>query len=144
MGYTTQQSDILIGLGVSSISDTGNGFAQNDKTFHDYFADIEAGHMAVKKGYFLSDEDSVFKRYILDISCKGKTTFRPEYADLLQIYTLPELKKLEADRLVTLSETGVEATPLGRHFIRNICAAFDMYLQRNKAERTENKFSRAI
>ncbi len=144
MGYTTQQSAILIGLGVSSISDTGNGYAQNDKTLHDYYANIEAGELAIKKGFFLSEEDMHFKKYILDISCKGKTTFQPGYKHLLDTYTIPELKKLEADKLVVVSETGVEATPLGRHFIRNICATFDIYLQRNKAEKGEKKFSKAI
>ncbi|WP_431209558.1 radical SAM protein [Puia sp. P3] len=32
MGYTTQNSGMLIGLGMSAISDTGTAFAQNDKT----------------------------------------------------------------------------------------------------------------
>lgn len=144
MGYTTQQSAILLGLGVSSISDTGNGYAQNDKTFHDYYAAIDAGRLAVKKGCFMNEEDSHFKKYILDISCKGKTTFRPAYRDLLDTYTLPELKKLEADALVKISDTGVEATEKGRNFIRNIAATFDMHLQRNKAEKGERKFSKAI
>jgi oxygen-independent coproporphyrinogen-3 oxidase len=36
MGYTTQNTSLLLGLGVSSISDVGVAFAQNDKTLHDY------------------------------------------------------------------------------------------------------------
>src|SRR6476661_4118243 len=32
MGYTTQSTKFLLGLGVSSISDTGNALAQNEKT----------------------------------------------------------------------------------------------------------------
>lgn len=36
MGYTTQHSGMLIGLGVSAISDTGNAYAQNEKTLHQY------------------------------------------------------------------------------------------------------------
>jgi oxygen-independent coproporphyrinogen-3 oxidase len=144
MGYTTQQSAILLGLGVSSISDTGNGYAQNDKTFHDYYAAIEAGNLAVKKGCIMTEEDSHFKKYILDISCKGRTSFRPGYEDLIETYTMPELRKLEADNLVVITPTGVEATEQGRNFIRNIAATFDMHLQRNKAEKGERKFSKAI
>ena len=144
MGYTTQQSAILLGLGVSSISDTGNGYAQNQKALHDYYSDIQTGDLAIKKGFFLTEEDEHFKKYILDISCKGKTTFRPGFESLIQTYTIPELKKLEADNLIVLTDEGVEATEAGRHFIRNICVAFDMHLQRNKAEKSENKFSKAI
>ncbi len=143
MGYTTQQSDILLGLGVSSISDTGNGYAQNEKTIHDYYERINAGTLAVKKGCFLSPEDSYFKQLILDMSCKGETAFGTPYADLIADYTLPELRKLEDDGLVTLTATGVVATTAGRHFIRNICSAFDIRLQRNKASR-QQVFSKGI
>ena len=41
MGYTTSNTQLLIGLGVSSISDTGGGFAQNEKTIDGYLAQIE-------------------------------------------------------------------------------------------------------
>src|SRR6478735_10261185 len=43
MGYTTQNSGLLLGLGVSSISDTGNAFAQNQKALHDYYTSINEG-----------------------------------------------------------------------------------------------------
>ena len=144
MGYTTQKSAIMIGLGVSSISDTGYAFAQNAKILQEYYNRINAGESAVTKGYFLNEEDLCFKRYVLDISCKGKTTFKPEFRDLLEKYTIPELKKLEADELVVLTDTGVEATAKGRHFIRNICGAFDMYLLRSNLNAEDRKFSRAI
>jgi oxygen-independent coproporphyrinogen-3 oxidase len=36
MGYTTQNTGLLLGLGVSSISDAGTAFAQNEKTLHNY------------------------------------------------------------------------------------------------------------
>src|SRR6185369_4133747 len=80
MGYTTQKSSILLGLGVSSISDVGNAFAQNKKALHEYYESIEKNELAVFRGYFLNNEDVAFRKYILDISCKGCTTFKP--ADL--------------------------------------------------------------
>jgi len=144
MGYTTQQSAIMIGLGVSSISDTGNAFSQNEKTIHDYYDAINSNRLAVVKGYFLSDEDLAFKRYILDMSCTGQVIFREQDAELLAEYTMPELKKLEDNKLVIITNTGVTATETGRHFIRNICSAFDLYLQRSKATGEQKKFSKAI
>ena len=143
MGYTTNPGKLLLGLGVSSISDTGTAFAQNSKTIHDYYADINAGNLSVKKGYFLDNEDVDFKKYILDIVCTGNATFRPEDMPLIEEFSFPMLKTLHEDALVDYDHTGLSVTLLGRHFLRNIASAFDLHLQRTQ-EHTANKFSRAI
>ncbi|MBS1689915.1 MAG: coproporphyrinogen III oxidase, partial [Bacteroidetes bacterium] len=142
MGYTTQNTSMLLGLGVSAISDTGDAFAQNIKTLHDYYAAIEKDELPVQKGYFLNDEDLAFRRYILNISCQGKTTFLENHLSLLETYTFPELEKLAADGLILYNDKGLSITELGQNFIRNICKAFDLHLLRN----TQAKpiFSKAI
>jgi oxygen-independent coproporphyrinogen-3 oxidase len=94
MGYTTQSTGMLLGLGVSSISDTGNAFAQNEKTLHDYYASVDSGELAIKKGYQLSEEDVAFKKYILAITCQGAATFNEEHLPLLEAYTFPRLEAL--------------------------------------------------
>jgi oxygen-independent coproporphyrinogen-3 oxidase len=142
MGYTTQKSGLLLGLGVSSISDTGNAFAQNQKTLHDYYDRINAGKLAVQKGYMLSATDVAFRKYILDISCKGKTEFRPEDMSILEEYSFPKLTELQKDGLVQWNKESVELTPQGHYFIRNVCSAFDLYL--NKANPAKQIFSKAI
>lgn len=143
MGYTTQNSGMLLGLGVSSISDTGNAFAQNEKTLHDYYASVNSGRLAIKKGYLLSEEDIAFKKYILDISCKGVTVFEEEHLPLLRAYTFPKLEALAADGLVEWSHTGVRLTEQGHYFIRVVCSAFDLYLQRGE-QSAKPIFSKAI
>jgi len=142
MGYTTHRSDILIGLGVSSISDTGNAFAQNEKTLHNYYERINNNELAVVKGYFLSDEDMAFRKYILDLSCLGKTTLKEEHMPLFEQFTLPLLKSLEADQLVEHIGNEVKITPKGRHFVRNVCSAFDLHLLRQA--KSIKTFSNAI
>jgi oxygen-independent coproporphyrinogen III oxidase len=144
MGYTTQNSDILIGLGVSSISSSANAFAQNAKTIHNYYAYIAEDKSAIEKGYFLTEEDKRFQRYILDISCRQTTTYKPEDMDTINQYSMPELKSLEADGLIVLRNDGLDVTPLGRNFTRNICSAFDLYLQKGKEYKEKRLFSRAI
>jgi oxygen-independent coproporphyrinogen-3 oxidase len=42
MGYTHQHTQLQIGLGVSAISDSWYGFAQNVKTVEEYFQLIAA------------------------------------------------------------------------------------------------------
>lgn len=144
MGYTTQHSGMLIGLGVSSISDTGISFAQNKKTIHEYYQQVLSGELAVEKGYFLNEEDLAFRKYILDTSCRLKTRFQSSDLKLLREYSFPELEKLERDGLVTWSEKEMEVTAKGRNFIRNICRAFDLHLLRLETVPEKPMFSKAI
>src|SRR5665647_3032310 len=81
MGYTTQKTNMILGLGVSSISDSGIGFAQNHKALHDYYESVNNNEFPVTKGYFLNEEDQAFRQYILNISCQAKTTFHEEHLD---------------------------------------------------------------
>jgi oxygen-independent coproporphyrinogen-3 oxidase len=142
MGYTTQKTGMMLGLGVSSISDTGNAFAQNIKTLHDYTAAVKAGHFAVKKGFMLTKEDEAFKRYILDIACKGATKFLPEHLPLIEEYCFPKLAELAKDGLVEYDRNGIYIVGQGQYFLRNICSAFDLHLHRSHPR--EHVFSKAI
>jgi oxygen-independent coproporphyrinogen-3 oxidase len=143
MGYTTQHAGLLLGLGVSAISDTGTAFAQNEKTLHDYNKAVQSGALAVRKGYVLSDEDGFFKKYILDISCQGSTAFRKQDLPLLQQYTFPKLETLAADCLVEWNTMGMQLTAQGHYFIRVVCSALDLYLQRGK-QQEKPVFSKSI
>jgi oxygen-independent coproporphyrinogen-3 oxidase len=142
MGYTTQNSGLLLGLGVSSISDAGYAFAQNYKTIHDYYAAINAGCLATYRGYELNEEDIAFRKYILDIGCKGAAVFQKKDLELLQQYVFPELQSLAADDLVIWNTTGLKLTPKGRYFIRNVCVAFDIKLHTDNS--SKNLFSKAV
>lgn len=144
MGYTTQHTNLQLGLGVSAISDTSHVFAQNSKSLHDYYHLIRNGELSVNKGYFLNHQDEQFKKYILDISCQGRTYFHEEDREALELFSFPELKKLEQDGLVELNNRYVEVTPLGKSFIRNICRAFDLHLLEKDISDNPRTYSKAI
>ena len=144
MGYTTQAGGLLIGLGVSSISDAGIAYAQNKKSLHEYYQCINNKQLAVQKGYFLTSEDSDFKQYILDLICTGQTVFEERNLPALQEFTIPELQKLEDDKLVEIFENAVFVTKSGKNFIRNICKAFDLHLLKNQANPSIPVYSKAI
>lgn len=144
MGYTTQATSLLLGLGVSSISDAGIAFAQNKKTLHEYYESIHAGNLPVFKGYLLNEEDTRFRKYILDISCRGYTEFNPKDLATLNQYTFPELIELANDKLVEWDKNGLTVTGPGRHFIRNICSAFDLHLHRSRLSGIQPQFSKAV
>ena len=144
MGYTNQMSGMSLGLGVSSISDANTGFAQNEKSLHDYYQLIGNNQLAVTKGFFLNKEDVAFRQYILNISCLGHTSLDPRDLPTLKKFTFPELEKLADDKLVEWNEQEVRVTLLGRDFIRNICRAFDLHLLREQRETMSLLFSKAI
>ncbi len=143
MGYTVQNSGMLLGLGVSAISDTGNAFAQNEKALQDYYTAIKAACLPTQRGYMLSEEDIEFKKYILDIACRSETVFDPKHLPLLKQYTFPLLNDFADDGLVTWNEKGAKLTAQGHYFIRVVCSAFDLHLQRN-GQKEKPVFSKAI
>lgn len=143
MGYTTQSTSMLIGLGVSAISDAGTAFAQNEKKLDLYYLALEENRLPVTKGYFLNEEDLDFKRNIRDMSCNGSTTFKAAQYELLQQYSMPALEEFEQDGLLTYNNDECTLTPKGHYFIRNICSAFDLHLQRSR-HATQSMFSKAF
>lgn len=140
MGYTTSHTDLLIGLGASAISDGKYAYAQNLKKVEDYIAAVKESSSAVFKGHVLSDEDSVIKKCILQISCEGKLN-----SELLQQITTPQifntLVDMEKEGILYLHEGGLQVTTAGEPFIRNICAVLDKRLVEHS---NTLKFSKAI
>ena len=142
MGYTTQHSGLLLGLGVSAISDTGSSFAQNHKSLHEYYASVKSNVIPVNKGYFLTDTDVRFKKYIRDICCQGETIFKAEDIELLKRDVFPALSLFKKENLLDWNNAGLKLTMQGHYFIRNICGAFDLFL--NKTKTGLPLFSKAI
>jgi oxygen-independent coproporphyrinogen-3 oxidase len=100
--------------------------------------------LPVIKGYFLNHQDQQFKKYILDISCLGRTHFHEEDRETLEQYSFPQLRQLEQDGLLTLNPRYVELTPLGKFFVRNICRAFDLNLLQKDQANLKQTYSKAV
>jgi len=132
MGYTEQSSSVLIGLGVSSISDSWTAFAQNVKSVEEYINIVEKGELPLTKGHILSETDLVIRKHILNLMCKGHTSWkRPEEMDAKVEDGIRRMKWLAQDGLVMLSDYDVRVTEYGKKFLRNICMAFDARLWAN-------------
>lgn len=135
MGYSDSKTQVMIGLGVSAISDSWYSFAQNVKGVEEYQALIDSNLLPVYRGHILNNEDLVIRKHILNLMCTLKTSWKtPE----LYFKEIPEvlmnLKEMERDDLILVSSEGLEVTEKGRPFVRNICMAFDLLLQRKKPE----------
>ncbi|HNP33534.1 MAG TPA: oxygen-independent coproporphyrinogen III oxidase [Flavobacterium sp.] len=136
MGYTTTQSKIMIGLGVSAIGDSWYGFAQNVKSIEDYYQLLSEDQLPLVKGHILTSEDLIIRQHIQNLMCRFETSWRNDELYFEEIPTvISELKEMENDGLVMIGKNFIKVTKTGRAFIRNICMAFDLRLKKTRAER---------
>ncbi|MFN5983812.1 MAG: oxygen-independent coproporphyrinogen III oxidase [Fluviicola sp.] len=140
MGYTIQPTKILLGIGVSSISDSWFGFMQNKSNVKEYLETIVQGELPITRGHLLSEIDLEVRQHILNIMCYFETEINEDshlsFSDLIR-----DLYPLIVDGLVEVKDTKISVTPEGLPFIRNCCMAFDQYLKNPISAKT---FSRTI
>ena len=126
MGYTPTQTNLVVGLGASSIGDTGTAYAQNVKQVERYREILEEGELPIFKGHSLTENEIATKQHILDLMCRMETSWLNS-GDLL--YPLNEaevrLKELISDDLVSLEKNKIKVTEKGRPFVRNVCMELD-------------------
>ena len=132
MGYTASKTQLMIGLGISAISDSWYGFAQNVKTVKEYEEVLSQDRIPVYRGHILSEEDLILRRHILNLMCQFHTSWEMpqlQFAEAEEVKM--RLSEMEKDGLIHLLPQGIEVTDVGKPFVRNICMAFDLRLQRN-------------
>ena len=133
MGYTHSKTQLMIGLGVSSISDSWYGFAQNVKGIEEYYHLLENNIIPVYRGHLLTSEDLVIRKHILNLMCNLETSWQNEKDRFLQLPdVLIKLKEMEADELIEIHADKILIKDAGRPFVRNVCMAFDLRLQASK------------
>ena len=134
MGYSSSKTQLMVGLGMSAISDSWYAFAQNEKTVEDYQKRVEEGIIPVFRGHILNEEDLLVRQHILNLMCRLETSWDattdfPELENALET-----LKEMETDGLVEISENSIKITDQGRAFTRNVAMTFDLRMMRNKPE----------
>lgn len=143
MGYTTQNTNFLLGLGMSAISDSWFGFAQNEKVTEDYMDRVNKGEIPVFRGHILSEIDLEVRKYILDLMCHFETALDPSSPNRnLHQDILERLDEMIKDGLVVVDGDRITVTDEGIAFVRNVCMAFDQDLI-NSGQR-ENMFSKTV
>ena len=131
MGYTASKTKLMIGLGVSSISDSWTSFAQNEKSLETYYQKINGNNLPVFRGHHLTSEDVVIRQHILNLMCHFETNWEDESSYFTEIYdVLDSLYEMQLDGLLYIENKKLIVTDLGKAFVRNICMAFDLRLKR--------------
>jgi oxygen-independent coproporphyrinogen-3 oxidase len=138
MGYTEHRTDVLLGLGVSSISETPTAFHQNEKVLPLWEQKVLSGKVATHRGHMLTNEDQRQREQILRFMTRGHTHLEEREADEAKLFLAPML----SDGLVTLENAELKITEAGKPFLRNACAFFDLRLR--QAQPTARIFSQSI
>ena len=135
MGYTASKTQVMIGLGLSSISDSWYSFAQNEKKIEDYYARLEENQIPVYRGHVLTEEDLIIRKHILNLMCTFHTSWASTDMQLPEIdEVVAQLTEMQADELLILGDQSIQITEKGKPFVRNICMAFDLRLKRRVPE----------
>jgi oxygen-independent coproporphyrinogen III oxidase len=143
MGYTTTHTRVLLGLGVSAISDSWTGFAQNNKNIDEYLVAVNENKFPVVKGHILTNEDVRMRQQILNIMCNFSTKWdENDFTVDERIVLLQTLENFRQDGILNYTKNSLEVTALGIPFVRNICTAFDKRML--KEQWTGQLFSKSI
>ncbi len=140
MGYVPRKPGVLIGLGCSAISDTGNCYMQNKPVVEDYMKDINEGNWAYVKGHLLSENELITKNHVTNLMCFFETSWNTA-EDTFFKNLANDFAQLSKEGLIKCEPNKIKVTHLGKHFIRNICALIDPLIDK---EISQNRFSKAI
>lgn len=154
MGYTPRTGAGVVALGTSGISDISGAYAQNHRRLADYYTAIDAGELPIERGYGLTDDDLVRRHIITELMCNGRIRSR----DVEKRFGVNLVTAFAAERdvmnapgglvdegMVKVRDDAIEATGLGRMFIRNVARVFDTHTKAHAKERADKPiFSKTI
>lgn len=125
MGYTEFRTDILLGLGVSAISETPTCFHQNEKVAPVYDRRVRAGELPTGRGHLLTDRDRKIRRQIVEFMTRLRVALDTEQLADARSY----LAQLFNDGLVRIDGHDLVLTEAGKPFLRNATVFFDERLR---------------
>jgi oxygen-independent coproporphyrinogen-3 oxidase len=128
MGYADLRTDVLLGLGVSSISEAPTAFHQNEKVLPLWERKLAEGGIPGLRGHKLTAEDRGQRERILAFMTRGEAELGEGEAEEARAFLAPMLE----DGLVEVEERRLRLTEKGRPFLRNACVFFDLRLRRSQ------------
>lgn len=128
MGYADVRTDVLLGLGVSAISETPTCYHQNEKVLPVYQGRVQAGELPTHRGHELSTREQRRRQQILSLMTTFAAPLDPGEFDDAASFLAP----LAADGLVVIEPRVLRVTDRGRPFLRNIAAFFDDEYRRER------------
>lgn len=131
MGYSSSKTQTMIGLGVSSISDSWYSFAQNVKSIDEYYSELEKNQLPIQRGHILTSEDLIIRKHILNLMCNLETSWNENDQNIIEFPAIvAQLTEMKLDELIEIGMNYIKIKEAGKPFVRNICMAFDLHLKR--------------
>ena len=132
-GYTTDDAEVLLGFGASSIGALPQGYVQNAVPFDHYAQAIEAGNLPTGKGLALTAEDRLRRDLIVRLMCDLSVDVGAvAQAHGLDAGTfdadLAAMDDLVADGVAVVEGRRVGVPESARPLMRIVAARFDTYL----------------
>jgi len=136
-GYTTKGGADLIGIGLTSIGEGVDYYAQNFKDMPSYEAAIDEGKLPFERGVVLNEDDQIRQYVIMELMSNFKldikrfeklfdVKFAEYFAD-----AITALKPFVEEELITMDETHIACSQTGTLLIRNIAIPFDAYMAKH-------------
>jgi oxygen-independent coproporphyrinogen-3 oxidase len=144
-GYTTKGGADLIGMGLTSISETQDAYFQNYKDLKNYESVIDKGILPTFRGVVLSEEDKIRKYVIMEMMAnfsfdvkrfeeKFGINFFDKFSDELK-----EMQIFVDEGLVKITPEKISVNKTGTLLIRNIVLPFDEYFKKMKNNKVFSK-----
>lgn len=136
-GYTTKGGADLVGVGLTSIGEGVDYYAQNYKDMKEYEEAIDNDKLPFYRGVELNFDDKVRKYVIMELMANFKLDikrFEKEFGLDFKSYfkdSLEELKEFEDEGLIKIGDEFIDINKTGSLLIRNIAMCFDAYLKRH-------------
>ncbi len=134
-GYSTRAGCDVYAFGLSAISQFENIYAQNIKTFDEYYARIDSGKAATNVGYRMTPDDHIRKETIMQMMCNleiDKRRVEDMFGIVFDDYFVADILKLApftAEGLVENNAEKISVTRSGILILRNVAMCFDAYLE---------------
>ena len=147
-GYTTKGGADLIGVGLTSIGEGVDYYAQNFKEMKEYEAAIDADRLPFERGVELNEDDKIRQYVIMELMSNFKLdirrfeaafgiSFKEYFGDAIE-----RLKPFADEALITMDEDEIVCSETGTLLIRNIAMEFDAYM--NKHAGSKKTFSKTV
>lgn len=147
-GYTTKGGADLVGVGLTSIGEGVDYYAQNFKDMKEYEAAIDAGKLPFERGVTLSEDDMIRQHVIMELMSNFKMDikrFNEAFDVDFNTYfreDLPDLQPFIEEGLVVMDSNHITCSETGTLLIRNIAMVFDAYM--NKHAGSKKTFSKTV
>ena len=147
-GYTTKGGADLIGVGLTSIGEGVDYYAQNFKDMSSYEEAIDAGKLPFERGVVLNEDDMIRQFVIMELMSNFKLDikrfeklfnidFKTYFADAIEA-----LQPFAEEELLTIDDNYIECSQTGTLLIRNIAMPFDAYMKHHVANK--KTFSKTV